>query len=148
MSTIEPNLPALARFGALFAVTSVAFFFMLGLFPLARRPSGTKISGALLLIGTNLGAWLVLAAATAIYGWTELRWTSLVIGGGLIFLLAPMLLETLLPHWQIGRMGSSLYYSLSSLASVCWLTRASSYDSLRLIQETDETKGEKHALPD
>jgi hypothetical protein len=105
MTEIEPNLLALAWFGLLFAITCVAFFLMAGMFPLAARPPAAKARGGLLLILGNLAALLALGVGTALYGWVELRWTSLVIGAGLIFLFTPGLLDGIPARWRDGRTG-------------------------------------------
>ncbi|MGQ9367520.1 hypothetical protein [Azospirillum sp. ST 5-10] len=105
MNEIEPNILALAWFGLLFAVGCLAVLVVAGMFPLSLRPQPARAAGGLALIAANLAALPPLLAGTALYGWDELRWTSLVIGGGLVFLFAPLLLDVLPPRWRDGRPG-------------------------------------------
>jgi hypothetical protein len=121
MNAIEPNMMAVAWFTILFVVTCVAFFIVAGMFPLSLRPQSAKAPGALLLIGGNLTALLMLAVGTVIYGWVELRWTTLLIGGGLIFLFAPALLESLPIRWRDGRIGLAalLLTQMAGISLLC-----------------------------
>ena len=93
MSAIEPNWISLLWFALLAAVCGVAFLVVAGMFPLKSRPdvSQSKIT-VLLLIG-NAVLLAALLIGTALYGFNELRWSTLIVVSGLIVLFAPTLIE-------------------------------------------------------
>lgn len=105
MDAIEPNVLALIWFILLFAISCVSFYLIVGMFPLRLRPKAAQGPGTLPLIGGNLAALLALTAGTIAYGIGELRWTSLVICGGLLLLFAPTLLQSLPAQWRDGKPG-------------------------------------------
>lgn len=105
MSAIEPNLGALLWYALLCVICCLAFLVLAGMFPLdlrderAKRPGGLPlvIGDALLLAG--------LAVGTAAYAWGSLRWTTLVVAGGLAFLFSPALFQAWPEAWRDGRLG-------------------------------------------
>ena len=105
MEAIEPNLAALGSFTALSALTCLALLIVAGMFPLHHRPAAARAPGGPSLLGCNLLLLPALAVGTAVYGWMELRWATLVISCGLVFLLAPLLLDRLPAGWRDGRTG-------------------------------------------
>ena len=124
MDAIEPNVLALVWLGPLFAVDCVAFFIVAGMFPLGSRPGSAKAPGGLSLIAGNSTALVVLTAAIILHGWTELRWTTLVIGGGVIFLFTPSLLQSLPERWRDGRAGLAVLLLVQMAAIFTLLSRA------------------------
>jgi hypothetical protein len=64
-----------------------------------RRPGGV------LLVVWNLVALTLLAALTAVYGYTELRWTTLVVIGGIVLLFSPLLFQVWPAAWRDSRLG-------------------------------------------
>jgi cytochrome bd-type quinol oxidase subunit 2 len=112
VDSIEPNLAALLPFALCCAVACVAFLVLAGAFPLASRPdlAGSR-AGRALAVGDAL-LLAVLAAGTAWFGFSHLRWTSLVIAGGSVFLFAPGLFHLWPERWRDGRAGLALLFCL------------------------------------
>ena len=112
MASIEPNLAALVWFALCCTVACVSFLVLAGAFPLASRPDLTgSTGGAALAVGDAL-LLAVLVAGTAWFGWSHLRWTSLVIAGGSVFLFAPGLFHLWPERWRDGRAGLALLFCL------------------------------------
>jgi len=93
MGTIEPNWVALLWFVPLATVCAIAFLVVSGMFPLSSRPAETRSGAATALAACNGVLLLALLAGTALYGYAELRWTTLVVVTGLVVLFAPGLFE-------------------------------------------------------
>ncbi len=74
------------------------------------------------LIVANSVALLALLAVTLRYGFAELRWTSLVVVGGLIFLFTPAAFQVLPERWRDGPGGLATLLALL-LASLIMLFR-------------------------
>jgi hypothetical protein len=93
MAAIEPNWIALIWFALFATVCAVAFLVVSGMFPLASRPAHAKSGIAAALVACNGLLLLALLAGTGLYGYAELRWTSLIVVTGLVVLFAPGLFE-------------------------------------------------------
>jgi cytochrome bd-type quinol oxidase subunit 2 len=108
VAAIEPNIAALLPFVLCCTVACVALLVLAGAFPLASRPdlAGSRTGTALALGNAVLLA--VLVAGTAWFGWSHLRWTSLVIAGGSVVLFAPGLFHLWPERWRDGREGLAL----------------------------------------
>ena len=112
MASIEPNLLPLLWFALCCTVACVAFLVLAGAFPLASRPDlAGSPAGTALAVGDAL-LLAVLAAGTAWFGFSHLRWTSLVIAGGSVFLFAPGLFQLWPERWRDGRAGLALLFCL------------------------------------
>lgn len=110
MASIEPNLLPLLWFALSWCVACVAFLVLAGAFPLASRPDlAGKPGGAALAFG-NAALLAVLVAGTAWFGYSHLRWTSLVVVGGAVFLFAPGLFQLWPERWRDGRAGLVLLF--------------------------------------
>jgi len=107
VDSIEPNLVPLACFALCWTVACVAILVLAGVFPLGSRPDLAGTSGTALALG-NLFFLAVLVAGTAWFGWSHLRWTSLVIAGGSVVLFAPGLFHLWPERWRDGRAGLAL----------------------------------------
>jgi hypothetical protein len=112
VASIEPNLVPLLWFALCCTVACVAFLVLAGAFPLASRPDLARSPvGTALALG-NVLLLVVLVAGTAWFGISHLRWTSLVIAGGSVFLFAPGLFHLWPERWRDGRAGLVLLLCL------------------------------------
>jgi hypothetical protein len=93
MGAIEPNWVALLWFAPFATVCAIAFLVVSGMFPLASRPQQAKTGAATALAAGNGLLLIALLAGTGLYGYAELRWTSLIVVTGLVMLFAPGLFE-------------------------------------------------------
>src|SRR5580704_3619187 len=93
MAAIEPNWISLLWFAAFATVCTLAFLIMAGMFPLHARPNASKSGVATLLIAGNAILLVTLLMGTAFYGYAELRWSTLIVVAGLVFLFTPGLFE-------------------------------------------------------
>ena len=108
MASIEPNLVPLLWFALCCTVACVALLVLAGAFPLASRPDLAESPGGTALAVGNALLLAVLVAGTAWFGFSHLRWTSLVIAGGSTFLFAPGLFHLWPERWRDGRAGLAL----------------------------------------
>jgi hypothetical protein len=93
MTAIEPNWLSLIWFALFASISSVALLVVAGMFPLGSRPEGAKSATATLLVLGNVVLLAALLVGTGLYGYAQLRWTTLIVISGLIFLFAPALIE-------------------------------------------------------
>jgi hypothetical protein len=93
MSAIEPNWVSLLWFAAFATICTVAFLTVAGMFPLRSRPDTAKSKAATLLVFGNALLLAVLLMGTVVFGYAELRWSTLVVVAGLVVLFAPGLFE-------------------------------------------------------
>ncbi len=124
MSAIEPNIGPLLWFSLLWLVCCLGFLVLAGMFPLGTRPDRTRSPAGMLLIGLNAVLWIFLALGTAFYGYAALRWTTLVIFGGLIVLFAPALFQVWPETWRDSKAGLLLLLGLlaGALALLRWVS--------------------------
>lgn len=108
MSMIEPNVTALAWFALFAGVASVGFYVLTGMFPLETRPDLKGRPLDLLLLATNVVLLLALVGGGLAYGAVNLRWTSLIIVGGLAVLFAPGLFNVWPQRWRDGLAGLAI----------------------------------------
>jgi hypothetical protein len=120
MQEIEPNGVALALFAATFAASCLSFFTLAGMFPVYSRPLPVAgLSGSLLVL-LNLALLAMLLIGVALFAHETLRWTSVVVAGGLIFLFVPSIFEIIPNGWRDSRGGLALLVALQ-LASLALL---------------------------
>ena len=112
MASVEPNLVPLLWFGLCWTVACVASLVLAGAFPLASRPDLAGSPGGTALAFGDLALLVVLAAGTAWFGFSHLRWTSLVVAGGSVVLFAPGLFHLWPERWRDGRAGLALLFCL------------------------------------
>jgi hypothetical protein len=116
MDAIEPNWISLLWFAAFATVCTVAFLVVAGMFPLRSRPESVRSSAATLLVVGNAFLLALLLAGTAVYGYAELRWSSLVVVAGLVVLFAPGLFEVWPPSFRDGRTGLVVLIGIQIMA--------------------------------
>jgi len=105
MSNIEPNLTSLIVFAVAWASFCFGVFMIAGMLPIeAALPNVRSRTGVLLLfLDIVLLAAILLQAGLLAH--RDLRWTSVVIAGGLVFLSAPFLVQGLPVSIKDGRTG-------------------------------------------
>ena len=83
MQVIEPNWISLLWFAVFATIGTVALLIVAGMFPLRASPrSGTST----MLVFGNAILLAALLTGTGLYGYAELRWSTLVVVGGLVVL--------------------------------------------------------------
>ncbi|MGL5167019.1 MAG: hypothetical protein ACRC9K_14155 [Afipia sp.] len=93
MAVIEPNWLSLIWFAVFATVGGVASLVVAGMFPLSSGPDEAKSTTTTLLVLGNVVLLAALLVGTGLYGYAQLRWTTLVVISGLIFLFSPALIE-------------------------------------------------------
>jgi hypothetical protein len=93
MDAIEPHWTSLLWFAALATVCTLAFLVVAGMFPLRSRPDSVRSHTGLLLVTGNVVLLAVLSIGTGLFGYCELRWSTLVVVAGLVVLFTPGLFE-------------------------------------------------------
>ncbi|MEA2900096.1 MAG: hypothetical protein QOJ84_5711 [Bradyrhizobium sp.] len=93
MDAIEPNWISLIWFAAFATICMIAFLIVAGMFPLGSRPDGARSGAATLLVVGNGILLSALLVGTGLYGYAELKWSSLIVVTGLVVLFAPGLFE-------------------------------------------------------
>jgi hypothetical protein len=109
-----PPLPELSLFMGLVLVLSLYWLTASGHFPEEHRTASLKTAGGqALLWGTMLIAALLTLAALA-FAWVRLPISAAVIGGGLMVLVAPLLLQPLPDSFVDGRRGLVIFIALGT----------------------------------
>jgi hypothetical protein len=120
LGEIEPNGVALALFAATFVACCLSFFTLTGMFPARARPLPVAGHIGNLLVLFNLALLAMLLIGVALFAHETLRWTSVVVAGGLIFLFVPSIFEIIPNGWRDSRGGLALLVALQ-LASLALL---------------------------
>jgi hypothetical protein len=120
LGAIEPNGVALALFAATFAAGCLSFFTLAGMFPANTRPLQVAGHVGNLLVLSNLALLLVLFGGVALFAHETLRWSSVVVAGGLIFLFVPSVLEIIPNEWRDSR-GGLVFLGALQLAALALL---------------------------
>jgi hypothetical protein len=116
MAAIEPNWVSLIWFAAFATVCTIAFLVVAGMFPLRSRPEAARSGAATLLVIGNGLLLSVLLVGTGVYGYAELRWSSLIVVTGLVVLFAPGLFEKWPSSLRDGRIGLVVLIGVQILA--------------------------------
>jgi hypothetical protein len=116
MEAIEPNWISLLWFAAFATICTVAFLVVAGMFPLGSRPDSARSSAATLLVASNALLLAALLTGTGLYGYAELRWSTLIVVAGLVVLFAPGLFEVWPSSLRDGRTGLVLLAGVQMLA--------------------------------
>ena len=116
MGAIEPNWVSSLFFAAFATSCALAFLILAGMFPLRARPDAARSRLAALLVAGNAALLILLLTATGLYGYSELRWSTLVVVAGLVVLFAPGLFEVLPARLRDGRAGLIVLAGVQTLA--------------------------------
>ena len=98
MDAIEPHWISLLWFAAFATVCSVACLVVAGMLPLRSHQDEVRSNATTVLIVGNGVLLLALLVGTGLYGYAELRWSTLIVVTGLVVLFAPGFFETW-PSW-------------------------------------------------
>ena len=116
MQAIEPNWISLLWFAAFATIGTVALLIVAGMFPLRGHPDTVGSSMATLLVVGNAILLAALLTGTGLYGYAELRWSTLVVVAGLVVLFAPGLFEAWPSSWRDGNTGLVVLVGVQALA--------------------------------
>jgi len=116
MEAIEPNWVSSLWFAAFATICTVAFLVVAGMFPLRSRPDSARSGGVTLLVVGNATLLAALVLGTALYGYTELRWSTLIVVAGLAVLFTPGLFEAFPSSLRDGRTGLIVLVGVQILA--------------------------------
>jgi len=116
MDAIEPNWVSLLWFAAFATIGTVGFLVVAGMFPRRSRPESMRSNAATLLILGNAILLVALWMGTGLYGYAELRWSTLIVVTGLVVLFAPGLFEVWPASFRDGRTGLVVLVSVQLLA--------------------------------
>ena len=106
MSAIEPNWLSMLWFILFATICGISLLVVSGMFPLGRNSEEHSSAFTALLVVGNAALLAVLLIGTGFYGYSELRWSTLVVVTGLIVLFAPGLFEEW--RWSIGNVKTQL----------------------------------------
>jgi predicted permease len=124
MNAIEPNWISLIWFAAFATICAVAFLVVAGMFPLRARPDSARSGVATLLVVGNAGLLAALLLGTGLYGYAELRWSTLIVVAGLVALFTPGLFEIFPSSLRDGRTGLIVLVGVQMLALAALATVA------------------------
>ena len=116
MDAIEPNWVSLLWFAAFATVCTVALLGLAGMFPLRSRPEGATSGMVTLLVFGNAVLLAALMLGTGLYGYAELRLSTLIVVAGLVVLFAPGLFEVWPPSLRDGSPGLVILVGVQVLA--------------------------------
>ena len=116
MQAIEPNWISLLWFAAFATISIVALLIVAGMFPLnAGSAAGGSSMSTLLVIGNAVLLAAVLMG-TGLYGYAELRWSTLIVVAGLVVLFAPTFFEIWPSSMRDGSAGLIVLVGVQMLA--------------------------------
>jgi hypothetical protein len=116
MDAIEPHWISLLWFAAFATIGIVALLVVAGMFPLRSRPEAVRSNAATMLVAGNGLLLAALVVGTGLYGFAELRWSSLIVVTGLVVLFAPALFDIWLSSLRDGRKGLAILVGVQILA--------------------------------
>jgi hypothetical protein len=116
MQAIEPNWVSSLWFATFATICTLAFLVVAGMFPLRARPDSARSNTAMLLVGGNALLLAALSVGTGLYGYAELKWSTLVVVAGLVVLFTPGLFEVWPAPLRDGRTGLVVLVAMQILA--------------------------------
>jgi hypothetical protein len=122
MSSIEPNVMALVVFALSWTVVCFGSFLLAGMLPLGAAAQEIRQPAGKLLLCVNALLLAALFSLAAQIAYRDLRWTSIIIAAGSIFLLAPFLVQDLPERIKNGLGGLVLLLMLlAAVNAAVWL---------------------------
>ena len=116
MQSVEPNWTALIAFTVAWAISCLAGFFVSGSLPLSLAPKHMRQGSGPALVATNTVMLGALVIATLLFGAAELRWSSLVIAAGAVFLFAPAVIQELPASLKDTKLGHAVVLAAVGIA--------------------------------
>jgi hypothetical protein len=116
MDAIEPHWISLLWFAVFATVCTLSFLVIAGMFPLHSRPDSLKSNAGLVLVAGNAVLLAALSIGTAIFGYSELRWSTLIVVAGLVVLFSPALFEIWPASFRDGSKGLVTLIAIQLLA--------------------------------
>jgi hypothetical protein len=116
MNAIEPHWISLLWFAVFATVCTLSFLVVAGMFPLHSRPDSLKSTAGLVLVAGNAVLLAALSIGTAIFGYSELRWSTLIVVAGLVVLFSPGLFEVWPSSFRDGSKGLVTLIGIQLLA--------------------------------
>jgi hypothetical protein len=116
MDAIEPHWISLLWFAVFATVCTLSFLVIAGMFPLHSRPDSLKSKAGLVLVAGNAVLLAALSFGTAIFGYSELRWSTLIVVAGLVVLFSPALFEVWPSSFRDGSKGLVTLIGIQLLA--------------------------------
>ncbi len=116
MSAIEPNWVELIVFSLTWFLVCVGFFFISGSLPMSAAPAAVQGGAGPALVWANLALLLGLCIGVIAFGITALRWSSLVVAGGFIFLFSPFVVQDMPARIRDTQLGLLLVLIVNGLA--------------------------------
>ncbi len=116
MHAIEPNFGGLAIFSGLWLVCCAGFFLLSEMLPLSAAPASLQTSSGWLLIAVDTALLLGLLVLTIVFGYSQVRWSSMIVAGGAIFLFAPFMIQGLPETLKSGKAGLAMLLFLILIA--------------------------------
>jgi len=116
MDAIEPHWISLLWFAVFATVCTLSFLVIAGMFPLHSRPDSLKSNAGLVLVAGNAVLLAALLTGTAIFGYSELRWSTLIVVAGLVVLFSPALFEIWPSSFRDGSKGLVTLIAIQLLA--------------------------------
>jgi hypothetical protein len=116
MQAIEPNWVSSLWFAGFATICTLAFLVVAGMFPLRARPDSARSGAATLLVGGNALLLAALLVGTGLYGYAELKWSTLIVVAGLVVLFTPGLFEVWPAPLRDGRTGLVVLVGIQILA--------------------------------
>ncbi len=95
MSAVEPNWPMALMLALTWLVGCAGLLFVFGHLPLSAAPEGVRRGGGPVLVWLGLAVMVAVALATVVTAFESLRWTTMVVLGGFVFLFAPFFVQDL-----------------------------------------------------
>jgi hypothetical protein len=116
MDAIEPHWVSLLWFAAFATAGMLALLVVAGMFPLQSRPEVAQSNAAKILVAGNGLLLAVLLVGTGLFGYAELRWSSLIVATGLVLLFTPGLFEAWPSSLRDGQKGLVILAGVQMLA--------------------------------
>ena len=95
MSAVEPNWLMALMLALTWLVGCAGLLFVFGHLPLSAAPEGVRRGGGPVLVWLGLAVMVAVALATVVTAFESLRWTTMVVLGGFVFLFAPFFVHDL-----------------------------------------------------